>query len=110
MTNRTSTTQFAWNGDGVTTSKTVGGDTTEYVLDPMAMLPVVISDTEAVYLHGLDVAPPPTSMPPPSRGGPSRWLVVRALARTEGLKPSLRTLRGFSTPPGMPIAFDRAMW
>jgi RHS repeat-associated protein len=39
----------------VRTSKTVGGDTTDYVLDLMATLPVVISDTEAVYLYGLDV-------------------------------------------------------
>jgi len=49
------TTQFAYNGDGVRTSKTVGGDTTEYVLDLLATLPVVISDTEAVYLYGLDI-------------------------------------------------------
>jgi len=48
------TTQFAYNGDGVRTSKTVAGDTTEYVLDMAATLPVVISDTEAVYLYGLD--------------------------------------------------------
>jgi hypothetical protein len=38
----------------VRTSKTVAGDTTEYVLDLAATLPVVISDTEAVYLYGLD--------------------------------------------------------
>ena len=49
------TTQFAYNGDGVRTSKTVAGDTTEYVLDLAATLPVVISDTEAVYLYGLDI-------------------------------------------------------
>ncbi|MGB3904007.1 MAG: LamG-like jellyroll fold domain-containing protein [Anaerolineae bacterium] len=49
------TTQFAYNGDGVRTSKTVGGDTTQYVLDLAATLPVVISDTDAVYLHGLDI-------------------------------------------------------
>ena len=49
------TTQFAYNGDGVRTSKTVAGDTTEYVLDLLATLPVVISDTEAVYLYGLDI-------------------------------------------------------
>ena len=48
-------TQFAYNGDGVRTSKTVAGDTTEYVLDLAATLPVVISDTEAVYLYGLDI-------------------------------------------------------
>jgi hypothetical protein len=34
-------TQFAFNGDGVRTSKTVSGDTTEYVLDLAATLPVV---------------------------------------------------------------------
>jgi RHS repeat-associated protein len=47
--------QFAYNGDGVRTSKTVSGDTTQYVLDLAATLPVVISDTEAVYLYGLDI-------------------------------------------------------
>jgi len=51
----TQTTQFAYNGDGVRTSKTIAGDTTEYVLDLAATLPVVISDTEAVYLYGLDI-------------------------------------------------------
>jgi len=45
---------FSYNGDGVRTSKTVAGDTTEYVLDLAAGLPLVISDTEAVYLFGLD--------------------------------------------------------
>jgi YD repeat-containing protein len=49
------TTQFAYNGDGVRTSKTVGGDTTQYVLDLAATLPVVVSDTEAVYLYGLNI-------------------------------------------------------
>ena len=48
-------TQFAYNGDGVRTSKTVAGDSTEYLLDLAATLPVVISDTEAVYLYGLDI-------------------------------------------------------
>jgi len=48
-------TQFAYNGDGVRTSKTVAKDTTQYVLDLAATLPVVISDTEAVYLYGLDI-------------------------------------------------------
>jgi RHS repeat-associated protein len=51
----TSTTQFAYNGDGVRTSKTVSGDATQYVLDLAATLPVVVSDTEAVYLYGLDI-------------------------------------------------------
>ena len=62
-TNRTSTTQFAYNGDEArscgahsrTTIKTVSGEATQYVLDLMATLPVVISDTEAVYLYGLDI-------------------------------------------------------
>jgi uncharacterized protein RhaS with RHS repeats len=59
----TLTTQFAYNADRVracgersrTISKTVGGDTTQYVPDLAATLPVVISDTEAVYLYGLDI-------------------------------------------------------
>ena len=49
------TTQFAYNGDGVRTSKAVDSATTKYVLDLAATLPVVISDTEAVYLYGLDI-------------------------------------------------------
>ena len=51
----TLTTQYAYDGDGVRTSKTAGGDTTQCVLDLMATLPVVITDTEAVYLYGLDI-------------------------------------------------------
>jgi RHS repeat-associated protein len=39
----------------VRTRKTIAEDTTEYVLDLAATLPVVISDTEAVYLYGLDI-------------------------------------------------------
>ena len=49
------TTHCAYNTDGVRTSKTVGGDTTQYVLDLAATLPAVISDTEAVYLYRLDI-------------------------------------------------------
>jgi RHS repeat-associated protein len=55
VTQGSQTTQFAYNGDGVRTSKTVDGDTTQYVLDLAATLPVVVSDTEAVYLYGLDI-------------------------------------------------------
>jgi len=33
----------------------VSGDTTQYVLDLAATLPVVVSDTKAVYLYGLDI-------------------------------------------------------
>ena len=54
-TNRTLATQFAYNGDGARTSKTVAGDTTQYILDLAATLPVVIRDTEAVRLCGLDI-------------------------------------------------------
>ena len=36
-------------------SKAASGGTTQYVLDLAAGLPVVISDTEAVYLYGLDI-------------------------------------------------------
>ena len=32
-----------------------GAETAQCVLDLMATLPVVISDTEAVYLYGLDI-------------------------------------------------------
>ena len=46
------------NDDGVLTSKTVGADTTQYAQDLAATLPVGISDTEAVYLYGLDIAQP----------------------------------------------------
>jgi len=46
----TLTTQYAYNGDGVRTSKTVDGISTQYVVDLATTLPVVISDTGAVYL------------------------------------------------------------
>ena len=49
------TTQFAYNGDGVRASKTIDGTTTDYVVDLAATLPVVISDTDAIYLYGLDI-------------------------------------------------------
>ena len=54
-TDRTLTTQFAYNGDGVGTSKTIDETTNDYVLDLAATLPVVISDTDAIYLYGLDI-------------------------------------------------------
>jgi RHS repeat-associated protein len=49
------TAQYVYNGDGVRISKIVAGETTEYALDLLATLPVVISDTDAVYLYGLDI-------------------------------------------------------
>ena len=51
----TLTTQYVYNGDGVRTGKVAGGVPTEYLVDLVATLPVVISDTEAVYLYGLDI-------------------------------------------------------
>ncbi|NIQ81163.1 MAG: hypothetical protein GTN93_24315 [Anaerolineae bacterium] len=38
------------NGGGVRVAKTTGAATTEYVLDLASTLPVVISDTDAIYL------------------------------------------------------------
>jgi hypothetical protein len=52
---RTLLCRSLYNGDGMRTSKAVAGDITEYVLDLAATLPVVVSDTEAVYLYGLDI-------------------------------------------------------
>jgi RHS repeat-associated protein len=49
------TTQFAYNGDGVRVGKTIGAATTDYLVDLASTLPVVISDTDAVYLYGLDM-------------------------------------------------------
>ncbi|NIN64369.1 MAG: hypothetical protein GTO63_06645 [Anaerolineae bacterium] len=49
------TTQFAYNGDGVRVGKTIGAATTDYLVDVAATLPVVISDTDAIYLYGLDI-------------------------------------------------------
>jgi hypothetical protein len=43
------------NGHTARTSKTVAGDTPEYILDLEAALPVVISGTEAVHLYGRDI-------------------------------------------------------
>ncbi|TKJ29856.1 MAG: hypothetical protein CEE40_07200 [Chloroflexi bacterium B3_Chlor] len=55
MIEGTLTTQFAYDGDGVRTRKTVDGTTTDYIVDLAATLPMVISDTDAVYLYGLDI-------------------------------------------------------
>ncbi len=35
--------------------KTIGAASTDYLVDLAATLPVVISDTDAVYLYGLDI-------------------------------------------------------
>lgn len=48
-------TQFAYSGDGVRVSKTTDGATTQYVLHLAATLPVVICDTEAICLCGLNI-------------------------------------------------------
>jgi RHS repeat-associated protein len=39
----------------VRVGETIGATTTDYVVDLAATLPVVISDTDAVYLYGLDI-------------------------------------------------------
>jgi RHS repeat-associated protein len=39
----------------VRVGKTIGATTTDYLLDLASTLPVVISDTDAVYLYGLDI-------------------------------------------------------
>jgi hypothetical protein len=51
-------------------AKIAGGRATQCVLDLAATLAVVISDTEAVYLYGMDVTP--------SIGGPTEVGVRRA--------------------------------
>ena len=51
----TLTTQHAYNGDGVRISKTIDGLATQYLVDLVASLPVVISDTEAIYVYGVDI-------------------------------------------------------
>ena len=56
MTNCTLTAEFACKAQGgVSVGRKTGYTTNEYVLDLAATLPVVISDTEAVYLYGLDI-------------------------------------------------------
>ena len=40
---------------GTRAHRQADGDTTQYALDLAATLPVVMSDTEAVYLYGLDI-------------------------------------------------------
>jgi RHS repeat-associated protein len=46
---------MVYNGDGARVAKTIGAATTDYVLDLASTLPVVISDTDALYLYGLDI-------------------------------------------------------
>jgi YD repeat-containing protein len=51
----TLTTTFTYDGDGNRVGKSVNGQATSYLLDPVVPLPVVISDSAAVYLYGLDI-------------------------------------------------------
>jgi RHS repeat-associated protein len=52
-------TNFSYNGDGVRVGKTVGGETTGYVVDTNTSLPVVLVEEtagqETAYLYGLDL-------------------------------------------------------
>jgi RHS repeat-associated protein len=51
----TLTTTFTYDGDGNRVGKSANGQATDYLLDPVVPLPVVISDSAAVYLYGLDI-------------------------------------------------------
>jgi hypothetical protein len=47
----------AYNGDGVRTRQTISGTANRYVQDLAAPLPVVLSDTNAIYVYGLGDSP-----------------------------------------------------
>jgi hypothetical protein len=47
----------AYNGDGVRTRQTFSGAVNRYVQDLAAPLPVVLSDTNAIYVYGLGDSP-----------------------------------------------------
>ena len=47
------TYQYAYDGDGIRTRKTINGTSTDYLWDKALALPVVLTDTNEVYLHGL---------------------------------------------------------
>ncbi|NIQ76978.1 MAG: hypothetical protein GTN93_02520, partial [Anaerolineae bacterium] len=49
------TTKSDYNPAAVRLGKTISAATTDYLVDLAATLPVVISDTDAVYLYGLDI-------------------------------------------------------
>ncbi len=93
----TLTTQYAYNGDGNRIRKTVDGITTQYVLDLAATLPVVISDTEAIYVR-LDAINA-------KREGSIARALSSYMAGTTGFEPAISCLTGryvkpsYTTPP-----------
>jgi RHS repeat-associated protein len=48
---------YAYNGDGLRTSKTVNGTTTQFTRDSSGSLPLLLSDGTADYLYGPDGLP-----------------------------------------------------
>ena len=53
----TSTTNYAYDGDGLRTSKTTGGTTTVYAWDLSGSLPLLLSDGTNSYIYGPDGLP-----------------------------------------------------
>ncbi len=46
------TYQYAYDGDGLRVRKSINSANTDYLWDKALSLPVIISDTNALYLHG----------------------------------------------------------
>jgi hypothetical protein len=55
------TASYAYNGDGLRMSSTVGANTTSYVWDVAAGLPVVLQDGTNTYVYGLGLISRPTT-------------------------------------------------
>jgi RHS repeat-associated protein len=53
LTIGTTTASYAYNGDGLRMSSTVGANTTSYVWDVAAGLPVILQDGSNTYVYGL---------------------------------------------------------
>lgn len=51
------TTTYEYNGAGIRTSRTVAGNTIDYVWDTAGALPVVLDDGTYRYVYGLDLIP-----------------------------------------------------
>ncbi|MCL5256687.1 MAG: hypothetical protein M1319_02690, partial [Chloroflexi bacterium] len=51
----TNTYQYTYNGDGIRVRKNVNGTSTDYIWDLGLGLPVVLTDTNSIYLYGLDL-------------------------------------------------------
>ncbi|HLG10663.1 MAG TPA: RHS repeat-associated core domain-containing protein, partial [Dehalococcoidia bacterium] len=53
LTISSATSSYTYNGGGVRMSSTVGGNTTSYVWDVAAGLPVILQDGANTYVYGL---------------------------------------------------------